>query len=129
LLDLEGLTPYTRAALDAGFALVKAGRFARARDIFEGLLRTNPEVIGLRGLLELVREKEGEPYGGGASPPGDIRGRTERVVAKKLRRYELWEYLERWEEGAIRPFHLVDACGFVARKRLDPRLLFGEKHV
>jgi tetratricopeptide (TPR) repeat protein len=125
--DLEGLSRLTWAALDLGFCLVRAGRLSRARELFEDLSRSNPEVLGVRRIVELLREKESEPAANEPQERGDIRERTDRVVAKKKRRYELWEYVERWEEEGIRPFHLMSACGFVAQKRLDPRLLFPVK--
>ena len=104
-----------------------AGRLTRARELFENMSRSNPEVLGVRRIVDLIREKESEPPAGGPQSRRDIRERTDRVVAKKKRRYELWEYVERWEEEATRPYHLMAACGLVARKRLDPRLLFPVK--
>jgi hypothetical protein len=117
----------TWAAVDVGFCLVRSGRLARARELFEKLSRSNPEVLGVRRIVDLIREKESEPPAEGRNERRDIREKTDRVVSKKRRRYELWEYVERWEEEATRPFHLMAACGFVARKRLDPGLLSPDK--
>jgi tetratricopeptide (TPR) repeat protein len=127
-LDLEGLSRLTWAALDLGFSLVRAGRLARARAVFEELSRSNPEVIGVRRVIELIGEKEAEQAEGKSPALGDIREKTDRVIEKKKRRYELWEYVERWEENAIRPHHLMAASGLAARRRLNPSILFPGSH-
>ncbi|UCB46545.1 MAG: hypothetical protein JSV25_03725 [Spirochaetota bacterium] len=116
-LDLEGITGITRAALDLGFAMIIAGQLTEALSFFEGLRKTNPEVIGLKRLAELIKKRAAD------APEKDAEG-IEKKGAKKKKGYELREYLFQWEKEGIRPYSLVMAAGFSTKKQLSPLLLF-----
>jgi tetratricopeptide (TPR) repeat protein len=109
-LDLEGITKKTRAALELGFAMIRAGQREEALLFFNEMRKANPEVIGINRIIELINNgREAE--------------REEKIVSKK-KGYELGEYLDLWEKEGIRPYSLIMAAGFSTRKQLSPLLLF-----
>ena len=118
-LDLEGITSKTRAALDLGFALIRAKKLQEALSFFNELRKTNPEVIGLNKITELIKKKAGDE----SIKDERVLEKKEKKVSKK-KSYELGEYLALWEKEGIRPYSLVMAAGFSTKKQLSPLLLF-----
>jgi tetratricopeptide (TPR) repeat protein len=124
--DLEGLTRITEAAIDLGFAMVRAGLLREATEHLTRVRSEHPEILGLGRilhLLEVERERESALEG---NDPGRFRAKsTERVVKGGGRGFKLWEYLEEWERNAIRPYQLLVISEFTASKMLSPRILSG----
>ncbi len=125
-IDIEGLTQETRAALDLGFSMLKAKHLNEASSFFQEIKTSHPEVIGFKKIIDLINQKQkstSHSVNNGYWIPPE-RESTERIIAAKKRRYELWEYLEVWEREAIRPYSLLLITGFISRRQLSPLLLF-----
>jgi len=122
-LGIEGLTSQTWAAMDYGFAMIKCGELEKAHNFFLSLKKEYPEIIGLKGFLQLISEKI-EVAHNKMEHFNNISNLTEKVISRGKRKYELWEYIARWEKDSIRPYHLLIAGGFTTRKQLNPALLY-----
>ena len=126
LLDIEGLSSKTFTALDVGFSLVKGGRYSEAKAFFQDVQERHPEVLGLKHVVEMIADKIQEEAKGKEGKKQDLREvekSTKKIIQKKARRFELWEYVEAWEKTVIRPYHLLRAGGYMARVQLKPSLL------
>lgn len=131
ILDLEGFSPSTEAAVDLAFSMVRAGLLEEAGNFLEKIRKDHPELLGLGKLINMVQERRMSPGGdgiGSSSSEAKLRESTERIIRKKKRRYELWEYLEEWERGAIKPYELLMVGGFTSRKQLSSAVLFGREN-
>ncbi len=136
LLDIEGLSYETQAALDYGFAVMKSGNFSEAIDFFKKIRRGHPEVIGLNRLVALV-EKEGRKVGVAGTPAGGnmensasaegIGHQLQVRASRKKTSFSLPQYVNEWEKNAIKPYQLLIISDLVSRKQLSPVMLFGGK--
>jgi tetratricopeptide (TPR) repeat protein len=125
LLNLEGLSPKTWAALDVGFSLVRGRLYSEAKAFFQEVHERHPEVLGLKRVIEMIDEKTQKDAAGAKQKEG-LRGAeksTKKILEKKARSFELWEYVEAWEKTVVRPYHMVHAAGYTARVQLKPSLL------
>jgi hypothetical protein len=125
LLDIEGLSSKTFTALDVGFSLVSGGHYSDAKAFFQEVQERHPEVIGLKRVVEMINDKVHEDTIGIEQKEGlrEVEKSTKKIIQKKARRFELWEYVEAWEKTVIRPYHLLRAGGYTARVQLKPSLL------
>lgn len=125
LLDIEGLSTKTWSALDVGFSLVRGGLYSEAKDFFSEVQKNHPEVLGLNRIIEMIDEKLQEHELGTKKKGGlrEVEKSTQKILQKKARSFELWEYVEAWEKTVIRPYHLLRVGGYTARVQLKPSLL------
>jgi tetratricopeptide (TPR) repeat protein len=124
--DLEGLTRITEAAIDLGFAMVQAGFLREAIRHLTRVRSEHPEILGLGRVLHLLEAETERERALEGDDPGRFRAEsTERVVKGGGRGFKLWEYLEEWEQNAIRPYQLLVISDFTASKMLSPRILSG----
>jgi tetratricopeptide (TPR) repeat protein len=127
LLDVEGLTEATWCGLSLVFSLIGAGNPQEALQRVNELRMEHPEVLGLGKIVRLVEEavrekSEKEVEAGGAF---SVERSTRKITHEKKRRFELREYRDAWAKELIRPYQLVQMCGFASKKRLNHGLLFG----
>jgi tetratricopeptide (TPR) repeat protein len=125
LLDIEGLSTKTWSTLDVGFSLVRGGLYSEAKAFFQEVQERHPEVLGLKRIIEMIDEKLQEHEIGTKKKEGlrEVEKSTQKILQKKARSFELWEYVEAWEKTVIRPYHLLRAGGYTARVQLKPSLL------
>ncbi len=133
LLDIEGLSYETQAALDYGFAEMKYGNFSEAIDFFKKIRSGHPEVIGLNRFVVLV-EKEGRKVGVAGTPAGgnmqnglsaeSLRNQSQVHASRKKTAFSLPQYVNEWEKNAIKPYQMLIISDLVSRKRLSPVMLF-----
>ena len=128
-LGLFGLTGETRAALDVALSMVKSENYSRAVAFLRQVKAEHPELLGMGKVLGLFEEKLADASLDGKKPPGfdTVGSITEKVIKKKERKYELWEYIREWEKNGIRPYHLLLVSGFTSRKQLSPFFLLNMK--
>ena len=128
-LDLMGLSAQTRAALDVGLCLVKSGRFSEAHSFLKEIKTQHPEVLGMYKVLGLIEEQEKNVSGNkkGDTDYPAIKRSTEKIIKEKRGRYELWEYIRKWEKNSIRPYHLLILSDLTSKKQLSPILLLKVK--
>jgi len=130
ILDLEGFSPLTEAGIDLAFSMIKGGLLDEANTFLRLLRKDHPELLGAGKLIDMVEEKKEHTGKAAAGSPIDtsrLRESTERIIKKKKRRYELWEYLEEWEKNALKPYDLLIVAGLTSTRRLNPSVLFGKK--
>lgn len=128
-LDLFGLSGETRAALDVALSMLKSENYTRALIFLREVKTRHPEVLGMGKVIRLIEERimeaeDKEKITAGFDP---INSMTEKVIEKKERKYELWEYIREWENNGIRPYHLLMVSGFTSKKQLSPFLLLSMK--
>ncbi len=125
ILDIEGLSTKTRAALDVGFSFVKGGLYSEAKAFFQEVHERHPEVLRLKRIIEMIDEKLQEHDLGAKQKEGlrEVEKSTKKILQKKARSFELWEYVKAWEKTVIRPYHLLRAGGYTAGVQLKPSLL------
>jgi tetratricopeptide (TPR) repeat protein len=131
ILDLEGFSPVTEGGIDLAFSMVRGGLFDEAIALLRTLKNEHPEILGVGKLIDMVEERKELIERTATHSPIDaekLRESTERIIKKKKRRYELWEYLEEWEKNAIKPYDLLLVAGLISTKRLEPSVLFGRKN-
>jgi lipopolysaccharide biosynthesis regulator YciM len=128
-LDLFGLSGETRAALDVALSMMKSESYAQALIFLREVKKQHPEVLGMCKIINLIEEqvKEAEDKEKNNTGFDPISSITEKVIDKKERKYELWEYIREWENNGIRPYHLLMASGFTSKKQLSPFLLLSMK--
>ena len=128
LLDLKGLFSSTEAGLDLSLAMFRAGSLTEARELMADLRRQQPEVLGLKRLIDLFNEETERIESVRSDTPQSFRSAsTERVLRGKGRGYKLWEYMEEWERRAVRPFELLIIAGVTSRKMLSPGILLSRR--
>ena len=128
LLDLKGLYRSTEAGIDLCFTMLRAGSLEQARSLMADLRKHQPEVLGLKRLIELIDEERERIISMQNDAPQTVRSAsTERVIRRKGRGYKLWEYVEEWERRAIRPYQLLIIAGFTSRKMLSPGVLLSKR--
>ena len=128
LLDLKGLSRSTEAGIDLCFAMLRAGSLEQARSLMADLRKHQPEVLGLKRLIELIDEERERIISMQSDAPQTVRSAsTERVIRRKGRGFKLWEYVEEWERRAIRPYQLLIIAGFTSRKMLSPGVLLSKR--
>jgi hypothetical protein len=108
LLDIEGLTEASRAALGTVLVRARQARHEGALEALERIRDDHPEITGLRKLEEALREEERKAQEDGTNS----------------RRFRLEDYLRAWENEILRPYHLAAASGLLSRKRVSPGVLF-----
>jgi tetratricopeptide (TPR) repeat protein len=120
-LDMEGLSTDTWAALDLGLAMVSGDMLDDAIGFFEDLKSEHPELVGLKRLVDLVRQKKATE-----TPDEGTESRPERAGRPegKRGRWDLNEYLTAWKRYGIRPYALMLITGFSAKKQLSPLIMF-----
>jgi tetratricopeptide (TPR) repeat protein len=133
-LDLFGLSAETRAALDVALSMVKSESYSQALDFLKEVKTQHPEVLGMGKVMNLLEERVADASGKDASGNGkdqsdvdSISSITEKVIERKERKYELWEYIREWEKNGIRPYHLLLVSGFTSKKQLSPFYLLNMK--
>jgi hypothetical protein len=128
LLDLKGLFRSTEAGLDLCFAMFRAGSLEESRSLMADLKKQQPEVLGLKRLIDLIDEEMERIR---SMQPGAVQSlrsaSTERVIRGKGRGFKLWEYIEEWERRAVRPYELIIITGFTSRKMLSPGILLSKR--
>jgi len=125
LLDVEGLSDKTWAALNVGFSIVKSGKLEEALGFFKEIKAQHPEVLGLNRLIGLIDEIiQEKPEGGIRNKVFPIERSTKKIISNKKGRFELWEYIAAWKNTVVRLYQLLSICGFTARKQLSPGVLF-----
>ena len=123
LLDIDGLTDRTWLYMSYGFALAKGSQYKQSRDFFVKMRKDHPEIIGLKRIIDLLNEKIEDSKTAKITLEG-IRKRSETLMDKKKKRYELWEYIQEWEKRIVRPYDLMEVSGYSTRKLLNPAILF-----
>jgi len=118
LLDIEGLNTFSIRFLDLGFSMIRGGKLEESVDFFKSLKKSHPEIIGLNKLVKLIEERIDEKGN------RDAEVISERVISRKNRKYELWEYIEKWERESLRPYDLIVISDFTAKKHLSPTIFF-----
>jgi len=118
LLDIEGLNQTIIPGIDLGFSMIRGGYLKKSIDLFKELKASHPEIIGLNKIIRLIKERINE------KKSRNIYEVTERIVSRKNRRYELWEYIEKWEKESIKPYNMILVSGFATKKQLNPLIFF-----
>jgi len=113
ILDIEGLSLETSAALDLALSDIKSGKLREAADLMKRVRKEHPEVLGLKRLIDRIEERAGAA-GDGRSGEKD-----------EKRRFGLEEYIEEWEKYGIRTHQIMYIARLAAGKQLSPALLFG----
>jgi tetratricopeptide (TPR) repeat protein len=140
ILDIEGLSEVSRAALGAVFTLARREQWDDTLQALDRAAAAHPEVLGLRRLRAVLleakpgaeeergRQTSDEKGGAGReraiSEASKERTRPGPSGREKLPRFTLEDYLSRWENEMLKAHHLADAAGFISRKRLNPVILF-----
>jgi len=127
ILDIEGLTEKTWVALGLAFSLFRERKRKEALELLRETRRTHPELLGLGKIIDLVQETLEEGQRDRNDGAFSVSGSTRKIVEKKRGRFELWEYIDAWTRGLIRPYQLVQICGFSSKKQLSHGLLFGKE--
>ncbi|MGQ9616064.1 MAG: tetratricopeptide repeat protein [Spirochaetota bacterium] len=130
ILDLEGFSLLTEAGIDLVFSMIKGGLIDEAITFLRMLRKNHPELLGAGKLVDMVAEKKEQTRktaAGSQVNTEKLRESTERIIKKKKRRYELWEYLEEWERNAVKPYELLIVASLTSTRRLDPSVLFSKK--
>ena len=125
---MKGLYRSTEAGLDLCLAMLRAGSLEQAQSLMATLRKQQPEVLGLKRLIELIDEERERIISMQNDVPQTVRSAsTERVIRRKGRGYKLWEYVEEWERRAVRPYELLIISGFTSRKMLSPGVLLSKR--
>jgi len=130
ILDIEGFSTETLAAVDLGFSMVKAGLLKDSCDFLQKVCLEHPEVLGLKKVIALIEERQKVMSAGekGSVKSGTYEEEsTQSVIRRKNRKYELRDYMDKWEKSVIKPYQLIIAAGFTSKKQLSPVVMFGNR--
>jgi tetratricopeptide (TPR) repeat protein len=128
ILDLVGLSPLTESAIGLGFAMIRAGNPGAASELLKQLRNEHPELLGLGRIIQLIDEELERTENTREDKPSSLsQNSTQRVVRGGGKGYRLWEYIEAWEESAVRPYQLLIMAGLTSRKMLSPGVLLSKK--